>query len=44
MGVGFSDSHLTLYVVHGKANSVLRGLNCTEPNLFHQGETAYRGG
>ena len=40
--VAFSDSHPTLYEVHGRAKPVFRGLNSTEPNLFLHGETTYR--
>ena len=42
MTVAYSDRHPTLYVVHGRANPVLRGPNSTKPNLFHHGETTNR--
>ena len=44
MTVAFSDSHPTLYVVHGRAKSILCWPNIIEPNLFHRGETTYRDG
>ena len=44
MTVAFSDSHPTLYVVHGRAEPVIFGPNSTEANLCHHGETAYRVG
>ena len=44
MPAAFSDSHPTLDVVHGRAKPVLRGLNGTEPNLFHHEGTTYRVG
>ena len=34
----------TLYLVKGRAKPVLCGLNSTEPNLIHDGETTYRVG
>ena len=44
MAVEYSDSHPTMYAVHGRAEPVLCGQNSTEPNLFHHGETTYRVG
>ena len=44
MPVAYSDSHPTLYVVHGRAKPVLHGPNSTDSNLFHHGETTYRVG
>ena len=41
MTVTYSDCHPTLYVVHGRAKTVLRGPNSTEPNLLHHGETTF---
>ena len=37
--MAYSDSHPTLYVVHGSAKPVLREPNSTEPDLFHHAET-----
>ena len=42
--VAYSDSHPSLYVVHGRAKPVLHGPNSTEYNLFHQGENTFRVG
>ena len=44
MPVAYSDSHPTMYVVHGRAKPVLHGPNSTESYLFRHGETTYRVG
>ena len=41
--VAYSDTPPTLYEVHGRAKPVLCGPNSTESNLFHHGDTTYRG-
>ena len=40
--VRYSDSHPTLYLVHGRSKPVCRGLKSTHRNLFHQWVTTYR--
>ena len=39
MTVAYSNSHPTLYVIHGRANPVLRGPNSTQFSIMEKPRT-----